>query len=314
MPLSMDPEVLSALLQQAESRTAGAVVPERGDAIGLRAVIDEGMRFLGGLPAAPDVTMTGYTAGSDGVEVPLRWFQRPGSAPGSAVVYLHGGGMVGGTAQLFEPVARYYTQLTGVPLLLVDYRLAPENQGPVPAQDAFAGLRWLVGHAAELGVDPARIALMGDSGGGGVAAGAAILARDAGIPVAKQILVYPMLDDRNTEPDPHLLPIATWSYDQNYTGWHALLGDRLAGPDVPATAAPARLTDFAGLAPGYVEVGDLDIFRDESIAYAANLLRAGISCELHVHPGAPHAYEWLAQDSSVSRRAIADRLRVIGGL
>lgn len=313
MALSMGPEILAALSALAPAATsAGAVVPERGDALALRAVIDEGMKFLGDLPAAPDVEMTGYTATNDGVDVPVRWYEKPGSAPGSAVVYLHGGGMVGGTPEHFDPVARYYVELTGVPFLLVGYRLAPESPGPVPAQDAYAGLAWLVDHADELGVDPTRIALMGDSGG--VGAGAAILARDNGVPVAKQILVYPMLDDRNIEPDPHLLPIATWSYDTNYTAWNALLGDRLAGPDVPAAASPARLTDFAGLAPGYVEVGELDIVRAESIAYAANLLRAGISCELHVRPGAPHAYDWPALESSVSRRSIADRVRVIGAL
>lgn len=142
-------------------------------------------------------------------------------------------------------------------------------------------------------MDRTRIALMGDSGGGGVAAGAAIAARDAGAPVAKQILVYPMLDDRNLEPDPLLASTALWSYDQNYTGWKALLGDALGTAGVSPIAAPARLQDFAGLAPTYIEVGTMDIFRDESIAYAQSLLSAGVDTELHVHRGVPHGYDWL---------------------
>ena len=155
---------------------------------------------------------------------------------------------------------------------------------------------------------------MGDSGGGGIAAGAAIMARDLGIPVSRQILVYPMLDDRTVEPDPLLAPTATWSYENNVTAWDALLGADRGGPDVPAVAAPARLTDLAGVPPTYVEVGELDIFRDECLTWAGRLLAAGVSCALHVRPGAPHGFEWLAKDAGVSRRAVADRVRVIRSL
>ena len=314
MALSLDSEILPVLLERAEA-AAGIVLPGRGDALGLRALTDAALaQSLGALPAAPDVRATHHTATNDGVDVPLRWYEKPGSSSGAAVVYVHGGGMICGTLENYEPLARSYVDLTGVPVLLVGYRLAPENHGSVPAEDSFAALAWLVEHSAELGVDPSRIALMGDSGGGGVGAGAAILARDSGIPLARQILVYPMLDDRNVEPDPNLAPTATWSYDNNYTGWRALLGDQLGGPDVPAVAAPARLTEFAGLAPAYIEVGELDIFRDEGIAYATNLLRAGVSCELHVHPGAPHSHDTLAPAASVSRRSVADRVRVISAL
>jgi acetyl esterase/lipase len=155
---------------------------------------------------------------------------------------------------------------------------------------------------------------MGDSGGDAVAAGAAILARDHGVSLAKQILIYPMLDDRNVVPDELLTPTAVWTYDQNYTGWRALLGGDLGGPSVSPVASPARLTDFVGLASAYIQVPEHGIFRDEGIEYAHSLMRAGVSCELHVFPGAPHGFEWLSPETGVSRRAVADRMRVIESL
>ena len=291
--------------------SVGTVLPERGDALALRALVEARQaESYAALPQAPDVAVAGHH--TDGID--LRWYAPPGGATGAAVVYLHGGGMIAGTLDGYDPLLRHYAQMTGVPFLAVGYRRAPEHPGTGPAQDALAGLHWLVGHADDLGVDVRRIALMGDSGGGGIAAGAAIMARDLGIPVARQILVYPMLDDRTVEPDPLLAPTATWSYDNNVTAWDALLGTERGGPHVPEVAAPARLADLTGLPPTYVEVGELDIFRDECLTWAGRLLAAGVSCELHVRPGAPHGFEWLAKDADVSRRAVADRVRVIRSL
>jgi acetyl esterase/lipase len=202
-----------------------------------------------------------------------------------------------------------------VPFLSVGYRLAPEATSATGlAEDVLTALTWLARHADDLGVDPARAAVMGDSGGGGPTAGAAILARDRNVPLARQILVYPMLDDRNTTPGPIPAAFLTWSYDNNYTGWHALLGDAIGGDTVSPVAAPGRLKDFSGLAPAYIEVGDLDIFRDESIAYAAALAAAGVPVELHVHRGAPHGFERLVPDAGVARRAMADRVRAVAAI
>ena len=136
-----------------------------------------------------------------------------------------------------------------------------------------------------------------------------ILARDHGVPLARQILIYPMLDDRNIAPGPIPTALLTWTYDNNFTGWNAALGDKRGTEVVSPVAAPARLTDFVGLAPAYVEVGDLDIFRDESISYAQQLARTGVAIELHVHPGAPHGFERFAPVSSLAQRAMADRTR-----
>lgn len=216
-----------------------------------------------------------------------------------------------GNLDVYDPVVAEWVSGTGVPFLSVDYRLAPDARGETPAEDVFAAIRWLIAHATELGVDPDRIAVMGDSGGGAVIAGAAILARDCGVKLARQILIYPMLDDRNQTPDPHIAPFATWTYDGNFTGWSALLGDDLGQNHVSPVAAPARLREFGGLPPTYIEVGELDIFRDEDVAYAQALAKAGISVELHVHPGAPHGFDRHAPGSQLARRAMQDRLRVI---
>lgn len=317
MTIPLDPGLAAALTARAEAaRAAGVTAPPRGDALGLRAMID-GMlgEMMGRLPAAPDVAVATHTATAhDGAPIELRWYTRAGSNPGSAVVYIHGGGLICGTLDNYDPLVRHYTQLTGVPFLAAGYRLAPEQTGTTPARDALAAVRWLIDHAAELGVDAARIALMGDSGGGAVGAAAAILARNEGVPLARQIWVFPMLDDRNVEPDPLLARTATWTYGNNFTGWNALLGESRGTADVPPEAAPARLDDFTGLAPAYIEVGELDIFRDEDVAYAQQLWKAGVSCELHVHPGAPHGHDWVDPTSDLCRRVVADRVRVVTSL
>ncbi|WP_341875625.1 alpha/beta hydrolase [Dietzia kunjamensis] len=311
MAIALDAEVGAVLMEAAAAGTAP--VAERGDAAALRAITNATLGAVyGQIPAGEAVTRSDFEIeADDGAVVPVRWYVPDGRSSDSAVVYAHGGGMICGSIELYDKMVAHYAQLTGVAFLSVDYRLAPENTGERLAKDVYAALNWLLGECDALGVDPRRVAIMGDSGGGGVAAGAAILARDSGVPLARQILIYPMLDSRNLRPDPELAPTATWTYDDNFTGWNALLPDESM---VSAIASPAHLEDFSGLAPSFIDVGDLDIFRDESIEYAQRLLRSGVSCELHVRSGAPHAFEWLAPQAAVSRQSLDDRLRVIRGL
>jgi acetyl esterase/lipase len=155
---------------------------------------------------------------------------------------------------------------------------------------------------------------MGDSAGGGLAAGVCLAARDEGIPVAQQLLVYPMLDDRTTVADPLITPFLTWTYDDNVTGWQALLGDLAGAGEAPPYAAPARATNLHGLPPTYLDVGGLDVFRREVLAYAEALAAAGVPVEMHLHPGCPHASDLLAPNAGSSRRAIADRVRRLRSL
>jgi acetyl esterase/lipase len=314
MSFTLDPEVAEALAPMAGTATS---LPEVGDVEGRRAFWEPVIGAAGAAQPMPDdVTTTDHhTTTSDGVQLTLRWYAREGAAPGPAVLFFHGGGYIFGHIDLFDgPVARYVSA-SGVPMLSVEYRRAPEHPHPIPIEDAYVALVWLVEHASDLGVDPERIGVMGDSAGGGLAAALTILARQRGGPkIARQILVMPMLDDRTTTPDPHLAPFALWTYDDSVTGWRALLGEAVGGPDVPPTAAPARIEDASGLPPAYIEVGQLDVFRDEDTAYATKLSRAGVPVEFHLHPGVPHEFDSIAFGSDVARRAVADRVRVLRSL
>lgn len=309
MPYDVDPDLIAyAASMNAPPRTPAA----RDDWRTLRESAESGLSLLdASLPEHPEVARVDHTATApDGADVLVRWYDpSPDRERGPGVVFLHGGGMILGSVAMYDRLVAGYVAASGVPFLSVDYRVAPEHPHPTPVEDCFAGLQWLVAHADELRVDPARVAVMGDSAGGGLAAGVVLLARDRGVPVARQILVYPMLDDRTTTPDPELAPFAAWSYDDNYTGWHALLGDAIGGPDVPYSAAPARATDVSGLPPMFIDAGELDIFRDECVDYARRVAATGTSVELHVHPGCPHGYDRMP--IPVAERAIADRIRVL---
>ncbi|VVJ21931.1 Lipase [Amycolatopsis camponoti] len=316
MALSLDPEIAAALAPMAGAM-ADLTPPAVGDVAAQRARWEP---IIGAAstaqPIPVDVKTTDHFATTgDGAQIALRWYVKEGAAPGPAVVFFHGGGYVFGHIDLFDgPVARYVSA-GGVPMLSVDYRRAPEHPFPTPVEDAYTALNWLHEHAAELGVDPRRIGVMGDSAGGGLAAAVSILARERGGPeIARQILIMPMLDDRTPAPDEHIAPYLLWSYDDSRTAWPALLGDAAGGPGVPPTAAPARLEDATGLPPAYIEVGQLDLFRDEDTAYATKLARAGVPVEFHLHPGAPHEFDSIAFGSDVARRAIADRVRVLKSL
>lgn len=248
---------------------------------------------------------------ADGTQLSARWFTPPGSPRGSAAVFAHGGGMIAGDVELFDPYVASYAARSGVPILSVEYRLAPQATGATPVQDVYSAVTWLGEHAGEHGIDAQRIAVMGESAGAGLAAGAAILARNDGRRLARQILVYPMLDDRTDSCAPGLAPFLTWTARDNQTGWAALLGSLLGTDAVPSHVAPARLTDHEGLAAIYLEVGELDLFRDEAVAYCERSWRDGVSTELHVRPGAVHGFDQYLPSAEISRRAIAERVHAL---
>jgi acetyl esterase/lipase len=316
LAFALDPQVAAAM-EPLTALAVGLSPPSVGDVATRRMTMEAGQVFMESKRVMPtDVKMADFeTRTSDGATVALRWYAKDGSAPGSAGVYLHGGGMILSNIGLYDGTVARYVSTSGVPMLSVEYRYAPENPGLTPVEDSYVALRWLADHSAELGVEPGRIAVMGDSAGGGIAAGLALLARDRGGPsIAQQILVYPMLDDRTTIPDPELLPFAGWTYEDNLTGWSALLGEALGGPNVSAYAAPARMADGANLPPVYIEVGELDIFRNECIEFARRTTLAGVSTEVHVHPGVPHGWDVVAPQADVTKRAMDDRIRRLQSL
>jgi acetyl esterase/lipase len=243
--------------------------------------------------------------GSDGLVVRVH---RPIGVDGDlpCVYWMHGGGMVMGSIDGDDLRFDRWCPRHSCVGVSVEYRLAPETPYPGPLDDCYAGLRWVYDNAEELGVDRARIGIGGPSAGGGLAAGLGLLARDRGeVPLMFQMLIYPMIDDRQITPSSQWMdPI--WPPAANTYGWRSYLGDRAAGPDVPIYAAPARAEDLSGLPPTFVTVGALDGFSDENIDYAVRLRHAGVPVELHVYPGMPHGFDALLPDLALSRRARRD--------
>ena len=186
----------------------------------------------------------------------------------------------------------------------VDYRLAPETPFPGPLEDGYSGLKWVHDSAAELGIDPARIGVMGGSAGGGLAACLALLTRDrTELPLAFQLLNYPMLDDRQATPSSQVeAPI--WGPDNNRFAWTAYLGDAYGSDDVSPYAAASRAADLAGLPRAFVMVGDLDGLLDEDIAYARRLIAARVPTDPQILAGAPHGFDSMMPDTGVARRAL----------
>jgi len=222
------------------------------------------------------------------------------------LVWMHGGGLVLGTAAGDDARFDTWCRMFDIVGVSVEYRLAPETKYPGPLDDCHASLKWVFDNAASLGVDPTCIGIGGASAGGGLAAGLSLLARDRGeVPVAFQLLIYPMIDDRQvTVSSAWVDPI--WPPQANTYGWTAYLGAAKGGPDVPAYAAAARATDLAGLPPTYLCVGALDGFSDEDIDYAVRLRHAGVPTELHVYDGAPHGFDSLMPGTAVAGRCVAD--------
>jgi acetyl esterase/lipase len=265
------------------------------------------------------IARLGGTGAPDGVEVitlgsgaGVRLFRPVHEAGGvtetaPALLWIHGGGYVVGTAQQDDAVCRRFSSRLGITVASVDYRLAPQHPYPAPLEDCYSALTWLAGLPA---VDSARVAIGGSSAGGGLAAALALLARDRGssgqgVKPVFQLLVYPMLDDRSstTANNPnHRL----WNPRSNRFGWSAYLGDA-----DPRVAVPARRDDLSGLPPAWIGVGTHDLFHDEDLAYAERLISAGVPCEVEVVPGVFHGFDLWAQKSPVSRRFVDRQCEVL---
>ena len=252
-------------------------------------------RLVPGPEGAPDVMVRLYRPAK-----PRR------NAPG--LYWIHGGGIVLGSVDMNDPYCAGLAGRLGALIASVEYRLAPEHPFPAPLEDCYAGLVWLASAAETLGIDRARIAIGGASAGSGLAAGLALLARDRGqVRPCFQLLVYPMLDDRNvTNSSYAVTDPRVWNRDANVVGWSAYLAGKAGTEGVSPYAAPARARDLAGLPPAYINVGTLDLFVDEDVAYAQALIAAEVPVELHVYPGVFHGSPTLAPTSPVAQRWTLD--------
>ena len=228
---------------------------------------------------------------------------KPDQKNKSAVVYIHGGGYVLGSADGNLRNAQDIAQGTDSLVVSVDYTLAPEAVFPASLEQNYAALAWLHQNAGQLGVNAARIAISGDSAGGGHAAQLAIAARDRKeYPIAFQCLIYPMLDDRtgSTHRVPPHIGHFVWTEAANKFGWSSLLGIPAGSPSVPPGSVPARVKDLSGLPPTFIGIGSIDLFFEEDVEYAKRLALAGVRTELFVVPGAYHGFDIIARDSRLS--------------
>ena len=261
-----------------------------------------GGRFTVSQPTAP---------GLDGApEVPLLVCTPAGApAPRPVLYFSHGGGFFCNDHRIGLDQQLETAERIGATLISVGYRLAPEHPYPAQIDDAYAGLLWVADHADELGIDPEQIVVTGYSAGGGLSAALALTVRDKGGPrLLGQLLMAPMLDDRNDSASAMQMDdIEFWNRSHNGFGWSSLLGEAQGGADVPQYAAPARATDLTGLPPAFLDVGSAECLRDEVLAYADRIWHAGGKAELHVWPGAIHAFDRDDPDTRISKAAVAAR-------
>jgi acetyl esterase/lipase len=250
-------------------------------------------RTVPGPDGEPDISVRIY-----------RPVESTGQLPG--IYFIHGGGMILGDIEGEDAAATKLCDEVGAVVVSVEYRLAPEHPHPAPVEDCYAGLVWTAKNASELGIDADRLAIFGASAGGGLALATALVARDRGGPQVRFLMpIYPMIDDRNQTPSSHeITDIGIWDRAGNIEAWAWYLG----GKEADEYAAPSRAEDVSGLPPTFIDVGTVDLFRDEDIAFAQRLMQAGVPTELHVYPGSYHASETFAPDAALSQRIWAVRV------
>ena len=253
-------------------------------------------------PGNVDVALVG--------DITVRVHRPSSEGPHPAMLWIHGGGMVVGTAAQDDKLCRYFADTTQCVVVAVNYRLAPEHRFPVHLEDCYRALEWLADRSE---VDSDRVAIGGASAGGGLAAALALLVEQRGLlsPVL-QLLVYPMLDDRTVlRADPDDAQRRLWNNRANAFGWSSYTGLAPGAAQVSSLAAPARHEDLEGVAPAWIGVGTLDLFHDEDTAYAERLRAAGVPCELDVIEGAFHGFDGVVSKSEVSRAFHAEQARAL---
>jgi acetyl esterase/lipase len=314
----VDPESLPALDALLEALPDG--LRAIGDLPSRRAALQSAPLPVDDLSHAPTVPRGAVIAEDRDVEVPgadrpvrVRIYRSANQTTFDvdfpAILYIHGGGLIYGDLDVEDDDARLLAAAIGAVVVSVDYRLAPEYPYPAAVTDCVTALRWIAAHASDLRVDPSRIALFGGSAGGCLAIATALHARDhAGPAIALVMAPYPMLDNANDTPSSHeITDLGIWDRADNIEAWQLYLGQQVPGP----YAVPARTQNLRGLPPMFLDVGTVDLFRDETITFAQRLAQAAVPVELHVHAGAYHASESIARDSAQAARIWALRISAL---
>ncbi|KAI1637952.1 Alpha/Beta hydrolase protein [Biscogniauxia mediterranea] len=319
-PLIVDPEWEKVWAHV----VASTPMPEFTDAAQVREYCTTAMKHgFAPFPVIEGVQETKHEVTSlDGARINVRRFVPPSLPTDTkahrAIVYLFGGGMVSGSVELFRTFITNIAEASQSQVFGVDYRVGFEKPFPAAVEDVYSAVAWLQENAQTFDVDPARILLFGPSAGGGVAAGTALFARDRGLkyPLAGQVLVAPMIDDRTVLPKENpLTPYLTWTSAMNELGWKAYLGgkerEERTDENVPIYAAPARAKDVSGLPPTYIDVGSLDLFKNEDFAYAAKLAAAGVEVEFHIYLGIPHGFEGVASNIRLTQVPFQNQINFV---
>jgi acetyl esterase/lipase len=306
----LDPELVEPL-EEFLAATGGGF--KLSDIAGLREMLD-GM--IAGMQAEAPVV---EGVASEDVNVPcgspedtvLVRIYRPSAAskPLPALIWMHPGGFVVGSIELDDLMLREIARDVGCAVIAVEYRLAPEHPYPAPLDDCNAVLQWASANAKSLRLDPNKLAVGGASAGGGLAAGVALRARDrGGAQPCFQLLIYPAINDSNIDQVSNSVPENLfWSRENALIGWQSYLGGKQASEAVDVYAAASRATDLAGLPPAFVAVGSIDMFVHDCLDYSSRLIKAGVDTALCVYPGAFHAFDAFAPQSSVAQRFVMDR-------
>ncbi|MGX5681190.1 alpha/beta hydrolase [Schumannella luteola] len=300
--LSVDPEIVPAI-----ASTLTPWLPEGDLDIPALRAIDARVSATRESPVvarAPELVRIATDEG----ELELRVHAAPGAAPAPVLLWIHGGGMVLGSAEGDDALCRAYADGAGVAVVAVEYRLAPEHPHPAPVEDCYRALQWIA-ESSHPALKPGTVAVAGASAGGGLALGLALLARDRGGPRIDYVqAIYPMIDDRESTPaHTQLANAPVWNARLDRLAWSAYLG----GAPADEYAAPARAVDVSGLPALTIDTAEFDLFRDDDIDFARRVLAAGGRCELHVEPGTVHGFDGIAPDAAVSRRAWTRRFETL---
>jgi acetyl esterase/lipase len=251
------------------------------------------------VPKIESVSITTVKAG----RVRLRIYNPATRLTDGGLLWLHGGGLLFGDARQDEALCAQTARELGIPVVSANYRFAPEHPFPAAHDDVHAAWQWLLTHSAELGLDPARLVIGGESAGAGLAAALVQRLHDEGqVQPIGQWLFAPMIDDR-TAADESLDSADHWVWNNraNRVGWRGYLGDAFARAELPPYAAAARRTDLSGLPPAFIAVGDIELFCAENRDYAHRLEQAGVPVQLDLVAGAPHGFENWARDTEPAK-------------